>query len=118
MLQSKKMSAPQWYDTYVDEKNNCFATFRKKVTLIEMDIEGAEVIALTCLKDIIKEQRPVLAICAYHKKDDFVSIPELIKNTVDDYRFYIRKYYPNPNKMRFQKDETVLYAVPFERVIK
>lgn len=37
-------------------------------------------------------EHPVLAICVYHKKDDFVCIPEFIKQCYSDYLIYLRKY--------------------------
>lgn len=50
----------------------------EKVTFIKMDIEGLEMKAIKGASKIIKEQKPRLAICIYHKPDDFVSIPALL----------------------------------------
>lgn len=76
----------------------------EKVTFIKMDIEGAELEALKGCQNIIKRDRPKLAICIYHKPEDMYEIPLFIKNLVPEYRLYIRHY----SNRQF---ETVLYAV-------
>lgn len=75
-----------------------------KVTFIKMDIEGAEMEALKGSMEIIKRDKPKLAICIYHKKEDLTKIPRFIKELVPEYRLYIR-HYSNTNA------QTVLYAV-------
>lgn len=62
----------------------------KKIDLIKMDIEGAEYNALLGAKETIKSNRPNMAICLYHRFDDFLRIPLLIKSWSLDYKFYIR----------------------------
>lgn len=76
----------------------------EKVTFIKLDIEGAELEALRGSERIIKQYKPRLAVCIYHKKSDLTDIPLFIKNLVPEYRLYIRHY---SNSMC----ETVLYAV-------
>lgn len=73
-------------------------------TFIKMDIEGAELDALTGAQDVIKRNRPKLAICLYHKTEDIIRIPMFIQSLRSDYKFYIRKYTPHHG-------EIVLYAV-------
>jgi len=75
-----------------------------EVTFIKMDIEGAELEALKGSERIIKQYKPKLAVCIYHKKTDLIDIPLFIKNLVPEYKLYIRHY---SNSMC----ETVLYAV-------
>jgi len=75
-----------------------------RVTFIKLDIEGAELEALKGAKDIIQKYRPKLAICVYHKKEDYWEIPYYIKELVPDYKLYLR-HYSN------YSDETVLYAI-------
>ena len=96
-------------------KNNFDALFKdKKVTLINMDIEGAEMSVLRGADEIIKTQRPVLAICAYHKASDLLDIPNYINRTCKDYLFYLRKYIGyEPGAL----NEYVYYCVPRERSI-
>lgn len=81
-----------------------------KVTFIKMDIEGAELDALQGAAQIIKSQKPRLAICLYHKQSDYYEIPTYLLSIVKEYRFIIRHYSSNPW-------ETVLYAYIPERKV-
>lgn len=73
------------------------------VSLIKMDIEGAEVNALRGARKTISKFRPKLAISAYHLPDDFITIIEEIRSSRNDYRFTIRHHSP------FIRD-SVIYA--------
>lgn len=64
----------------------------KKVTFIKMDIEGSEWDALHGAKRIIREQKPKLAICLYHKPEDMFRVPLYIKELAPEYKIYIRHY--------------------------
>lgn len=68
---------------------------------IKMDIEGSELSALEGAADIIKEHKPYLAICVYHRKNDLITIPLYIKSLVSDYQFYLRGGF-----------HTILWAIP------
>ena len=82
------------------------------ISLINMDIEGAELDVLLGGIETIKRFRPVLAICAYHKAADLVDIPRFIRKTLDRYLIYLRKYRGfEPNTL----NEYVYYAIPEER---
>lgn len=74
-----------------------------EVTFIKMDIEGEELNALLGAENIIRKNKPKLAICVYHSYSHFVSIPQLLLEFRPDYKFKIRQYSLFPN-------ETVLYA--------
>ena len=74
-----------------------------KVDFIKMDIEGAEIPALRGAEQTIKTHKPKLAICVYHKKDDFYTIPGLINQIQPGYKFYLDHY-------TIHREETVLYA--------
>lgn len=76
----------------------------RPVTFIKMDIEGSELAALRGAEQIIREQRPKLAICVYHKPEDIWEIPSLILDYHPDYRLYLRHY-------SISYTETVLYAI-------
>ncbi len=52
----------------------------RPVTFIKMDIEGSELAALRGAERIIRQQRPKLAICVYHKPEDMWEIPNFILN--------------------------------------
>ena len=77
---------------------------KDKVTFLKLDIEGAEMEALKGARYIIKTQKPKLAICVYHKKEDITEIPMYIKHLVPEYKLYLRHYSDDAG-------ETVLYAV-------
>lgn len=66
--------------------------FKKGINLdfIKADIEGAEMMMLNGAKETIKTYKPVLAICLYHKKYDFMEIPRFISSCCSDYKFYFR----------------------------
>jgi FkbM family methyltransferase len=59
------------------------------VDFIKMDIEGAELAALEGAKNTIKEFKPKLAICIYHKPSDFYEIPQFIKELNPNYRLFV-----------------------------
>ena len=77
---------------------------KEPVTFIKMDIEGAELNALYGAEKTIREQKPKLAICIYHKPEDIWEIPTLLLDFVPEYRFYIRHYF-------FEERDTILYAM-------
>ncbi len=95
--------------TSIDE---FFRHKEERVTFIKMDIEGAELKALSGAKEIIMRDKPDLAICIYHKKEDIIEIPKYILELNPQYELFIRHY-------SVLSPETVLYAVgsrtvPFE----
>jgi FkbM family methyltransferase len=71
--------------------------------MIKMDIEGAEIAALSGAKRIITSTAPDLAICVYHKTSDMWKIPLLLHEWVPEYTFYMRSHFDFTI-------ETVLYA--------
>lgn len=87
----------------------------KKVTLISMDVEGMEMEVLLGAERLIKEQRPILAISAYHKWDDLINFTQYLSEKANDYQLYLRKY---AALHRMSRNETVLYAVPKERAVE
>lgn len=83
----------------------CSKNAYERIDFIKMDIEGSEYDALIGAENIIKKQHPLLAICVYHKEDDFYKIPNLIKKIYPEYKIYFRQY-------ELSDEETVCYAVP------
>jgi len=73
-------------------------------TFIKMDIEGSEKEALLGAAEIIRQVKPKMAICAYHKLEDIYELPQTITNIRGDYRFCLRQHYAGAW-------DTVLYAV-------
>jgi FkbM family methyltransferase len=82
-------------------QDNCIP----RVDFIKMDIEGAEADAIEGAKAIIQRYTPKMALSAYHKPLDFVTLPQLILSINDKYAFYLRHY----SDCEF---ETVLFCVP------
>ena len=60
------------------------------VTCLKMDIEGGELEALQGAAYTIKKDRPKLAICAYHRADDLLTLPAVIKELVHEYKLHFR----------------------------
>lgn len=63
-----------------------------EVTLIKMDIEGAEINALRGAEKLIQKYRPKLAISIYHRCEDLWEIPLLIHKMVPEYKFKVRHH--------------------------
>jgi FkbM family methyltransferase len=57
------------------------------VGLIKMDIEGFEFLAIKGAEKTIKNFKPILIICVYHKGQDFFEIPNYLKKIVPEYKF-------------------------------
>lgn len=75
----------------------------KKVDFIKMDIEGSEEAALRGAINTIRKFKPKLAICAYHKDDDLIVLPQLIKKILPEYKLYLKHN-------TISRNETVIYA--------
>ena len=73
------------------------------VDFIKMDIEGAELRALKGAEATLRRFRPRLAVCLYHRPEDFHDIPAYLDSLNLGYRFYLNHHYVN-------EWETVLYA--------
>ena len=71
----------------------------EKVTFIKMDIEGAELSALYGAKETIERNKPTLAICVYHKREDLITIPQYIKKLVPEYKLYLRAHFPYASEL-------------------
>jgi FkbM family methyltransferase len=80
-------------------------------TFIKMDIEGAELDTLAGARNLIRNHRPVLAICAYHAQDHLWRVPLTIAAMAPRYRLFLRRY------AEWQFD-TVCYGIPQERLLR
>lgn len=78
----------------------------EKITLIKMDIEGAEQDALSGCERHIREEQPRLLISVYHNNEDIWKIPRMISDMNPDYRFYLRS-----NGWQWGPAEIVLLAI-------
>ena len=68
----------------VDSLDNVLAN--RPISMIKMDIEGAEMAALAGAEKIIRQQRPLLAISCYHQLDHLWRIPLWIRALDVGYR--------------------------------
>jgi FkbM family methyltransferase len=80
----------------------------RRPTFVKMDIEGAELAALRGAARVVREARPVLAICVDHRPGDLWAIPRLIAELAPDYVHAFRSH-------GTEGFDTVWYAVPPER---
>ena len=78
---------------------------KEKVDFIKLDIEGAEQDAIDGAKETIKKYKPILAICVYHKAEDWYKIPEKVLDIQSSYDVYLRHYMEGIF-------ETVMYFIP------
>ena len=74
------------------------------VSVIKLDVEGAEVQALQGARKLIANHKPKLAISAYHRADDFQTLLDTLSDLRDDYRLTLRHYSPIIY-------DTVIYAI-------
>lgn len=77
-------------------------------SFIKMDIEGAEPATVQGSRRILREQKPILAVCLYHAQEHLWQIPLLIKSLNPGYQLFLRRYSD-------ECWELVCYAVPNER---
>ena len=82
----------------------------ESVTMIKMDIEGAEYDSLHGASRMIARDKPLLAICVYHTQNDIWRIPLLVHDMLPDHLLFLRAYEGDG----FQ---TVMYAVPQHRLL-
>lgn len=73
------------------------------VGFLKLDIEGSELEALRGAERTLRRDRPLLAICVYHRRGDTLAVMEHLHAVVPEYRFWLRHYTATPL-------ETVLYA--------
>lgn len=74
------------------------------VSLIKLDVEGAEAAALRGAAATLGRDRPQLAVCVYHRPEDLVALPDLVRALRPDSRLFLRHHGPS-------LFETVLYAL-------
>lgn len=76
-----------------------------QVTMLKMDIEGAEPEALAGACRMISECRPMLAISVYHEPDHLWTLPLRVMDTWPGYRIFLRHH----STLLY---ETICYALP------
>lgn len=118
LLPSEKRNLILAVNKYVNSQAEWSKHIQEQVTLVNADIEGNELDMLKALQDVLKRDRPVIAVCVYHKQEDLIEIPRFLTNLLSDYTYVMRKYESLPGGDVGRAEETVLYAIPNERVPK
>ena len=81
-------------------------TLHNSPTAIKVDVEGYEKEFLNGATFTIKEYRPSLLVCIYHKKYDFFQIPLKLHELCPNHKLYIRQHMP-------VYGDTVCYAIKY-----
>lgn len=74
----------------VDTIDNIIDRVKSPVTLIKMDINGAEFQALVGAREVIRRYRPKISV-KMHVKEDFFRLPILLKELNPDIKLYLRQ---------------------------
>lgn len=61
-------------------------------TLIKLDVEGCEKEALEGAKSCISQHKPKLILSAYHRTEDLLELPLLVRRLNPGYRLYLRHH--------------------------
>ena len=89
------------------EVNTIDNIVKEKVDFIKLDIEGAEQDAIDGAGETIVKYKPVLAVCVYHKAEDWYKIPQKVLEIESSYSVHLRHYMEGIF-------ETVMYFIPRE----
>lgn len=80
----------------------------KKVDIIKMDIEGAEMEALKGAQNVIRRNKPCLTLSIYHRPEDIIELPLYVYSLNQNYKFYLRHH-------TYGIFDTVMYAIDKNR---
>ncbi|QDU65780.1 FkbM family methyltransferase [Engelhardtia mirabilis] len=75
------------------------------VDWIKLDVEGAELAALRGARQTLARSQPRLAISAYHKPEDLVTLPDFVAQVMPDHEQFL-------DHITIHAEETVLFARP------
>ena len=62
------------------------------VSFIKIDVEGGELSVLKGASELIQKFKPKLAVCAYHRANDYWEIINYITNLYPNYKVGMRHY--------------------------
>lgn len=79
-------------DSFISSVNIDYLCENKKFDYIKFDVEGKELEAIIGGENTIKRDKPKMLISAYHKSDDYFSIPLKVLEFNPDYKIYMRHY--------------------------
>lgn len=97
------------HDYQASNINTLDNLIQEKVDFIKLDIEGAEQDTIEGARETIKKHHPILAICIYHKAEDWYKIPNMVLAIKKEYKVYIRHYMEGIF-------ETVMYFIPSPKI--
>lgn len=75
-----------------------------------MDVEGAELEALKGARKVVERDMPILAISAYHRQEDLITLLPYINqlhNENEKYHLFLRHH-------GVVQTEFVIYSIPFK----
>lgn len=67
-------------------------SLKTDATFIKMDVEGEEINAILGAKETILKNKPKMLISAYHRTDDFLTIPKTVLAINPEYKMYLRHF--------------------------
>ena len=108
-LNENSLIGKEGFEVYADTLDNICGKYNIKPTFIKIDVEGFEEKLINGAIETIKKYKPLIAAAVYHKPDDLWRLPLKIKEILPNHSFFLRSY--------MNLNETVLYAVPKERLI-
>jgi FkbM family methyltransferase len=66
-------------------------SLNQNFTYVKMDVEGSEAETLSGIRNTLHRCHPKLLISAYHKTDDFITLPLLLEQLCPGYQMYLRR---------------------------
>lgn len=67
-------------------------SLNQDATFIKMDVEGEEINAIKGAKNTIIKNKPKMLISAYHRTDDFLTIPKTVLSLNPNYKMFMRHF--------------------------
>lgn len=66
-------------------------SLNQNFTYVKMDVEGAEAETLWGMQETLNRSHPKLLISAYHRPEDFITLPLLLQGLCPGYQMYLRR---------------------------